>query len=44
MKRAEANIVGAPFFKFNKWAHYLHNIYAAEYLLYGILCYQAFGK
>ena len=42
MKRAEANIIGAPLFKFNKGTHYLYNVYAAKYLLYGILCDQVF--
>jgi hypothetical protein len=40
MERAEAQVIGTPFFKFDEGTHNFHNINAAEYLLYGILCYQ----
>ena len=41
MKRAQAKVVGAPFFQFNEGAHNIHNINAAEDLLYGVLRYHA---
>lgn len=41
VKRAQTQVVGAPFFKFNEGAHYFHNVYAAEDLLYGVLRYHA---
>ena len=41
MKRAEAKVVGASFFQLHKWTHDLHDVDAAEYLLYGILWDQA---
>jgi hypothetical protein len=37
MKRAKAQVIGAPFFQFYKTAYNFNNIYAAEYLLYGLL-------
>lgn len=40
MKRAETNVISAPFFQLNKGTHNFHNINAAEYLLYGVLSYQ----
>jgi len=40
MKRAEAKVIGTPLFEFYKRSHNLHNIYAAQYLLYGVLCNQ----
>jgi hypothetical protein len=37
VKRAEAKVIGTPLFKLYKGAHYLRNINAALYLLYGVL-------
>ena len=40
MKRAQAKVIGSPFLKFYKGTHDLHDIDAAQYLLYGVLCDQ----
>ena len=37
MKRAKAQVINASFFQFYKAAHDIDDIYAAEYLLYGLL-------
>ena len=37
MKRAQAKVIGSPFLKFYKGTHDLHDIDAAQYLLYGVL-------
>ena len=37
MKRAESEVAGAPLFQLHKPADHIHNVDAAEYLLYGIL-------
>ena len=37
MKRAEAEVIGAPLFQFYKTTNHINNINAAKYLLYGIL-------
>ena len=37
MKRAEAQVIGAPFLQFHKTANHFNNIGAVENLLYGIL-------
>ena len=36
MKRAKAEVIGAPFFQFYKLAHHIDNIDAVSDLLYGI--------
>jgi hypothetical protein len=37
MKRAEAEVVAAPFFEFHETAYYIYNVQPVENLLYGIL-------
>ena len=41
MKRTKAQVIGAPLFQFYKTAYNFNNIYAAEYLLYGLLANHA---
>jgi len=36
MKRAEAEVIAAPFFKFHKFAHHINYINAGSYNLYGM--------
>ena len=40
MKRAEAEVTGAPLFQLYEFTHHLNNVDAAKYLLYGVLTYQ----